>query len=90
MLGVDSHTALLLDLDAGLASIAGLGGVTVRVGGRSTRFAAGESIAIDGLAEAARGLAAGQSTDAVRGAAIATSESGAAAGAAGGAVCGTR
>jgi hypothetical protein len=53
VLGVDSHTALILDLGAGTASITGLGGVTVRVGGRSTRFAAGsESVREAALASA--------------------------------------
>jgi cysteinyl-tRNA synthetase len=77
VLGVDSHTALLLDLEAGLATIAGLGGVTVRVGGRSTRFTGGEGIAIAALGQAARGLAEGRSADAVREAAIATADTGA-------------
>ena len=77
VLGVDSHTALLLDLESGVASIAGLGGVTVRVDGRSTRFTGGEGIAIEALGEAARGLATGKSVDAVREAAIAGSETGA-------------
>jgi hypothetical protein len=71
VLGVDSHTALLLDLDAGSASVAGLGGVTVRVGGRSTAFASGATFPIEALGEAARGLAAGQSTEAVHSAALA-------------------
>ncbi len=66
VLGVDSHTALLLDLEDGMASVVGLGGVTVRVDGRSTRFAAGSDIAIEAIGEAARELAAGQSVDAVR------------------------
>ena len=35
ILGVDSHTALVLDLDRGTATVSGLGGVTVRVDGRS-------------------------------------------------------
>ena len=74
ILGVDSHTALVFDLEAGTASIAGLGGVTVRVRGRSARFAAGSSIAIAALADAARGLAAGQSTEAVRSAALTGAE----------------
>jgi hypothetical protein len=65
VLGVDSHTALILDLEEGRASIAGLGGVTVRVGGRSTRFTSGESVAIDALGRAARELAEGRSTEAV-------------------------
>jgi cyanophycinase-like exopeptidase len=71
ILGVDSHTALLLDLDAGLATVAGLGGVTVRVDGRSTRFEPGASLSIDALGEAAHGLAAGESTQAVLDAALA-------------------
>jgi hypothetical protein len=65
VLGVDSHTALILDLDERRASIAGLGGVTVRVSGRSTRFTAGETVAIDAIGQAARELAEGRSTDAV-------------------------
>ena len=76
VLGVDSHTALLMDLDAGVATIAGLGGVTVRVDGRSTRFTGGEGIAIAALGEAARGLAAGHSADAVHEAAIAPADAG--------------
>jgi len=74
ILGVDSHTALVFDLEAGTASIAGLGGVTVRVRGRRARFAAGSSIAIAALADAARGLAAGQSTEAMRSAALTGAE----------------
>ena len=66
VLGVDSHTALLLDLDAGVASVVGLGGVTVRVDGRSTRFPTGSEVAIGALGEAAGGLAAGRSAEAVR------------------------
>jgi len=75
VLGVDSHTALLLDLEAGSATVMGLGGVTVRVGGRSTRFASGASIAIAALGDAARGLAEGQSIEAVHTAALAGSRS---------------
>ncbi len=75
ILGVDSHTALVLDLEAGTASVAGLGGVTVRVGGRSTRFTSGATCAIGALADAAVGLAQGESTDAVHSAALAGSGS---------------
>lgn len=35
ILGVDSHTALILDLDAGTATVKGRGGVTIRAAGRS-------------------------------------------------------
>jgi hypothetical protein len=71
VLGVDSHTALVLDLDEGSATIAGLGGVTVRVAGRSTRFDAGSALPIQAFGDAARSLAAGETTDAVHDAALA-------------------
>jgi len=71
VLGVDSHTALVLDLETGGASIAGLGGVTVRVDGRSTRFVAGTTLSVEALGEAARALAAGDATDMVHDAALA-------------------
>ena len=77
VLGIDSHTALLLDLEAGTASVTGLGGVTVRVDGQSTRFAAGCTISIEAIGEAAQGLASGQSADSVREAALATADAGA-------------
>jgi hypothetical protein len=59
ILGVDGHTALILDLEAGTASISGLGGVTVRVTGRSTVFPAGSTVRIEELSGAARVLATG-------------------------------
>ncbi len=59
ILGVDSHTALVLDLERGTASITGLGGVTVRVDGRSAVFPGGSEVPIEALAENARELAAG-------------------------------
>jgi hypothetical protein len=63
VLGVDSHTALVLDLEAEIAEVIGLGGVTVRVDGRSAVFAAGSEVAIEAFGEAARELAAGQDVD---------------------------
>ena len=59
VLGVDSHTALVLDLAAGSASVTGLGGVTVRVDGRSRTFEAGASFPISDLSAAAEALAHG-------------------------------
>ncbi|MGA3058100.1 MAG: hypothetical protein ABSE70_08740 [Candidatus Limnocylindrales bacterium] len=53
ILGVDGHTALVLDLDAGTASVLGLGTVTVRKDGRSTVFPAGSEILITDLVAAA-------------------------------------
>ncbi|MCU0479496.1 MAG: hypothetical protein MUE92_12285 [Chloroflexi bacterium] len=63
ILGVDSHTALLLDLERGGATVTGLGGATVRVAGRSAVFPAGSEIPIEALADVARELAAGQEVD---------------------------
>jgi hypothetical protein len=55
ILGVDGHTALVLDLDAGSGRILGLGTVTVRKDGRSTVFAAGSEVSIAELVSAAHG-----------------------------------
>jgi hypothetical protein len=60
VLGVDSHTALVLDLERRTATVSGLGGATVRVDGRSTVFPSGSEVDIDALAEVARRLAAGE------------------------------
>jgi hypothetical protein len=57
ILGVDGHTALVLDLDAAWASVVGLGTVTVRKDGRSTVYPAGSEMAIGELAAAASGSA---------------------------------
>jgi hypothetical protein len=59
ILGVDGHTALVMDLEQGSASIAGLGGVTVRAAGRSRFFESGTQLPIEALSEIARALAAG-------------------------------
>jgi cyanophycinase-like exopeptidase len=63
ILGVDSHTALILDLDLHSATVAGLGGVTVRVDGRGTVFPSGSEVSIETLAEVARGLTSGEPVD---------------------------
>jgi len=63
VLGVDSHTALILDLEQRTAAVAGLGGVTVRVNGRATVFPSGSEVPIATLAEVAAGLAAGGPVD---------------------------
>ena len=49
ILGVDEHTACILDLDAGAATVTGIGAVTVRRRGHSTRFEAGSTIPFDHL-----------------------------------------
>jgi hypothetical protein len=59
VLGVDSHTALVLDLDERTAAVFGLGGVTVRVDGRSHVLPSGTVTSIEALAEAAAALASG-------------------------------
>jgi hypothetical protein len=50
ILGVDEHTACILDLGEGTAEVTGLGGVTVRRGGEQRVIAAGTTIAIGDLA----------------------------------------
>ena len=58
ILGVDEHTACILDLDAGTATAAGLGSVTVRRQGRMTALANGTTVPIAELTTAAAGEAA--------------------------------
>jgi len=62
VLGVDSHTALILDLDERTATVAGAGGATVRVQGRSVVFPSGSAMPIDDLGVAARRLRSGSAT----------------------------
>ncbi len=63
ILGVDGHTALILDLDRGTASVAGLGGATVRAAGQATVFPSGSEIPIETLSEVARALVQGEAVD---------------------------
>lgn len=63
ILGVDSHTALVFDLDRRTAAVLGLGGATIRVDGRSTVFPSGSEMGIETLAEVPRGLATGDTAD---------------------------
>ncbi|MDP8936366.1 MAG: hypothetical protein M3O23_01275 [Actinomycetota bacterium] len=51
VLGVDEHTACILDLDAGVAIVAGVGGVTVRRGGVMASVPSGETVPIAELAQ---------------------------------------
>ncbi len=55
ILGVDEHTACILDLDAGTATVAGLGSVTVRRQGEMSAVATGSTIAIADLIGVASG-----------------------------------
>lgn len=57
VLGIDEHTALVLDLGAGTAAVSGLGQVTVRVKGRSAALPAGTEVPIARLVELAGELA---------------------------------
>jgi len=49
ILGVDEHTACILDLDADTATVRGNGGVTLRRGGRERRFESGAVVPLDAL-----------------------------------------
>jgi len=50
VLGVDEHTAVVFDLDAGTATVHGLGVVTVRSQGRSAELSAGSVVSVEELA----------------------------------------
>ncbi|HXY42583.1 MAG TPA: hypothetical protein VEH29_00190 [Acidimicrobiales bacterium] len=56
VLGVDEHTAVTFDLDERVGTIVGLGGLTVRVAGRSRTFEAGTQLKIDEILETAAEL----------------------------------
>lgn len=56
VLGVDEHTALVADLDAARVEVAGIGGVTVRVGDRAEVVPSGSSLDFDELAALAARL----------------------------------
>ncbi len=55
VLGIDEHTALIVDLDSREAVVTGRGVVTVRRQGSSQRFPAGERLTLGDLLAAARG-----------------------------------
>jgi hypothetical protein len=62
VLGVDEHTCLLMDLEAGTAEVIGNGTVTIRRQGRSAVIEAGARLGLDelvGLAEEAGGAGMG-------------------------------
>ena len=59
VVGVDEHSALCIDLDDQRAEVAGHGGVTVRVRGRSVRIEAGETLDLARIVELAAELASG-------------------------------
>jgi cyanophycinase-like exopeptidase len=55
VLGVDEHTAALLEVEARTLTVAGSGTVTVRRRGQSRTFASGESLGFDDLSALLRG-----------------------------------
>jgi hypothetical protein len=57
VLGVDEHTALVMDLETGDATSAGLGVVTVRSQGHSTEIPSGTTLAISEIADLGAGRA---------------------------------
>lgn len=57
VLGVDEHTVLTIDVDAGTADVAGLGTVTVRRRGESVVFPTGTVLSLDELRATCAGAA---------------------------------
>jgi hypothetical protein len=66
VLGVDEHTALIIDLDAREATVTGNRVVTVRRRGASQEFASGSTLPLDELAALLRGAETLESTAAGR------------------------
>jgi cyanophycinase-like exopeptidase len=67
VVGVDEHTALLLDLDAGTATVRGRGGVTIRRGGQTLRtMPSGSRLSLAELQRAGTVTPAGGPTEAPR------------------------
>ncbi len=64
ILGVDEHTALVMDLDSGSASVSGRGGVTLRVKGSQDVIASGATLTIGEMEQRVRALGARQATPA--------------------------
>jgi hypothetical protein len=58
ILGVDEHTGVILDLDAGSAEVLGLGQVTVRRHGQSSTIPSGTTVPISSLVDLAMGKGA--------------------------------
>lgn len=59
VLGIDEHTSLTFDLDAGLSTVGGNGAVTVRARGRSRTFPSGTELSIEEILATAGQLASG-------------------------------
>jgi hypothetical protein len=57
VLGIDEHTACILDLDAGTVTVRGNGGVTLRRGGRERRLESGTVAPLDVLRPGGESLA---------------------------------
>jgi hypothetical protein len=55
VLGVDEHTAVLLDLDERVATVVGNGLLTIRRAGHSVTYPAGTALSFDGIRAAATG-----------------------------------
>jgi len=61
VLGIDEHTALVIDIDNGTASVTGKGGVTVRLRGSERIFRSGEEFPVSVLQDPAATMQSGSS-----------------------------
>lgn len=66
VVGIDEHSALVIDLEAGLCQVMGLGGVTVLKSGQEQHFAHGESFSLTALGPFRRPQSALEIPSAVR------------------------
>lgn len=60
ILGVDEHTAAIIDIETGVVEVRGAGGVTLRYRDRESIVPAGESTTLDSIAGALRGKGAAE------------------------------
>jgi hypothetical protein len=62
VLGVDEHTACIIDVEATSVTVAGIGGLTVRYRERSERVETGQTVSVGCLTRLATGAAHGRGT----------------------------
>lgn len=67
VLGVDEHTACVMDLEEGTLAVKGLGGVTVRAHARSSRLEPGASMSLSDVVSLAGSLRTARSGGAAKG-----------------------
>lgn len=74
ILGVDEHTAVIIDVESGAVEVRGAGGLTLRYRDRESIIPAGEATTVDAMAAALRGEGAAPGSARAAAPAVATAE----------------